>query len=246
MNFNASRVDFNGSNEVIIFFQHSFVVNLSAEAMRILALLASLLNMFILASIKSNFFVYKLLTVMAFVDSLYISTLFLYRMTELYCYKNPLEHCPNTYFLFYTAYIWISDYLTSCCVLFNIFLEIFITLQRLFMVSNNLPSLKNCTKVKLISLAIFIVSFSAYVPVLFMKRVELKPEQNPALGIKQYWLVKTEFGKSRTATVIMNTLSMIRVILLSVVLLVLNFVTVVKFRRFLKRRKMHLKSMTCK
>ncbi len=234
------------SEKVIIFFEHRWIVIFSLEIFRILALIASLVNIKVLAAIKSSVSIYKLLVVMAFVDFLYTVTLFGFRMTELACNKNPAVDCPNIQYLFFAGYILVSDYLTSCLAFFNILLEIFITLQRLFMISNKLPHMKNSSKMKIVSLVICVISFSIYIPVLFMKRVELKPNQNEDLKVREYQLVKTEFGQSKAATVIMNCQILTRIFLLLVVLLVLNTVTVFKFRRFLKRRKLHLEKITCK
>jgi hypothetical protein len=174
---------------------------------------------------------------MAFVDSLYIGLVILLRLLAISCKEAQYEKCSGHHHIFYTAYIWISDYLTSCLIFFNIVLEVYITLQRLLMISHHLPSIKNRTKVKLVSLVIFLLSFTAYIPVLFMKRVELKPEQISGLEIEQYQIVKTKFGKSEAAKIIMNSLNVSRVLLVSVLLLVLNSVTAHKFRRFLQRRE---------
>jgi hypothetical protein len=232
----------NSAQATFLIFNHTLLVNLGIEITRIMALIVSLVNMRVLASIRSNFIVYKLFAVMAFVDSFYLIALFLIRMAEIACQGNPNEHCPTVHYALYICYIWISDYLTSCLACFNILLEIFITIERLFTVSNQLPTMKNNTKVKIIILAILIISLSVYLPVLFMKRVEMKLDQGPDVEIEQYGLVKTDFGKSEAATIIINTLSILRVLLVSVVLFVLNLVTVFRFKRFLKRRNRRLDS----
>jgi hypothetical protein len=237
--FNLSSDIKSNNSTLLIFTLNSLVLKVSLEVVRVTALIASLVNMRVLVSIKFNILVHRLFAIMAAVDSVYISMLFLLRITYLYCEPSPDLICPRVHFIFNMAHIWISDYATSCMALFNILLEIFITLQRLFTVSNHLPSIKNISKVKLVCIIIFIISFSAYLPVLFMKRVELKPEQNPQSAVKQYWLIKTEFGKSKAATNIMNLLNVSRVFLFSFVLLVLNFMTVFRFRRFLKRCSMY-------
>jgi hypothetical protein len=208
-----------------------------------MALVVSLINLRVLVLVKTNLSVNQLLAVMAFVDSFYLIALFLMRMIEIACQGSPSEHCLSVHYEFYIAYIWISDYLTSCLAFFNILLEIFITLERLFTVSNHLPRMKNSTKVKIISLVILIISLCAYSPVLFMKRVELKPDQDPDVEIKQYKLAKTEFGESKAATVFLNCLNILRAVLYSFVLLALNLLVVFRFNRFLKRRRIYLETM---
>jgi hypothetical protein len=195
---------------------------------------------------KSTVLVYKLFAVMAFVDTLYIIMVFSMRLTALACNEDPGEHCLRIHYTYYVAYIWISDYLTSCLALFNVLLEIFVTLQRLFMLSNHMPTMQNITKVKLISLVIFVISFSVYTPVLFMKHVVLKPEQNLDLEIEQYELVKTRFGKSKAATIIMNSLIFVLIFLYSWALLVLNIVAVLRFRQYIQKPRADFRSTRSK
>jgi hypothetical protein len=174
---------------------------------------------------------------MACVDSLHISMVFLTRFTVIACHERPTEICAHFHYALYTAFIWISDYLTSCLALFNVLLEIFITLERLYSVTNLLPSTKSSTKIIVVSLVIFIISFTVYTPVLFMDHVEMKLYQDPEMGFKQYQLGKTAFGKSQAASIIMNSINIFRVFLFSFVLFILNLITVVRLKRHLLRRR---------
>jgi hypothetical protein len=180
------------------------------------------------------------------VDIMYLGLTIFIRYTVLACDENVAKNCPSIHYVFFVAFIWISDYLTSCFALFNILLEIIITLERLFMVSNYLPTMRNVTKVKLISLVVSLISFSIYIPVLFMKHIKLNPKQNPDLGYKQYQMSKTEFGESKTATIFMNSVNIFRASLYICVLLPLNSVIVHKFRRYSRRRQLYMQNRISK
>jgi hypothetical protein len=242
--FNFSSNAESNSTQVAIqkFNYASPVLNIPAEIARMTAVAASLVSLRILASIKSNNIVYKFITVISLVDIMYLGLMLMIRTTDLVCQENVAKNCPSIHYVFSVAFIWISDYLTSCLALFNILMEILITLERLFMISNYLPTMRNVTKVKLISFIIFAISFSVYIPVLFMKHVKLNPKQNPDIGYKQYQMAKTEFGETKTATMFMNSVNIFRVLLYTFVLLTLNSVIVHRFRRYSRRRQLYFEN----
>jgi hypothetical protein len=104
-------------------------------------------------------------------------------------------------YVLYTLFLWVSDFLTSCLALFNIILEIFVTCQRIRLMTKG--AVYNQTKPKLRPLVVFAlvfaVSLTIYSPVLFMNEVRTEETRNETTGSvrKDYFYEKTISTKRR-------------------------------------------------
>jgi hypothetical protein len=237
---NVSRFE---PKPVRIYFEMEPLTVLVFETLRSLAFLTSLLSIKVLTSLRTSILVYKYIKLMSVADAFYTGALLVFRVLELLCAKSPAESCPSIQYAFLVSYIWISDYFTSCLAFFNILMEIFVQIQRMLIVMNRLSAVGLSSRGRLVSIFIFLVAFTIYTPYLFMKRVSVQSVKH---GRVKYQLVLTEFGQSELSISIVNVINSARMFLIVVVLFVLNLITLVRFRMFLKRRKLDLKAMNCK
>jgi hypothetical protein len=137
-------------------------------------------------------------------------------------------------------FIMLSDYLASCLALFNISIEIFVTCQRVIIVSRDLTANEKRQRLRpwAICLLIFIVSLTVYSPVLLMNKVQLVEIRNETTGAvrRDYSNEKNEFGRTSGGLFIIKLVTLFRMFLVTVVLTVVNIIASIKFTAFLKRK----------
>jgi hypothetical protein len=189
----------------------------------------SLLNMLVLRNKKLKDPLYSFLLVMATVDSLYGIIIMSIGWTDC-----PNGCSPYLYLANLILYIVVSEYLTSCMALFNILLEIFLTLQRIFIISN-MQICRNAS-VKKVCVTFVFISLVFYSPVLFIDHIistSGADGNNQSINFKR---VRTEFGKTTYAMWTLIGLNFTRAALVTVVLLIINIVAIVKFNAYLERK----------
>jgi hypothetical protein len=109
--------------------------------------------------------------------------------------------------------------------MFSILMEIYITFQRIFMISKSRkdPFMRKI-RLKLVSSVILGASILMYTPVVFMQRVKHIEMRNETLNTVRhdYTVKKSEFGLTAQAVAVFNVLSVTRIILVFQVLLVVT------------------------
>jgi hypothetical protein len=206
--------------------------------LRFLALFVSLLNASILANkkLKNSFYKYQFATAVA--DSLFS----LLVLSSLVFNCPPAKCTTSTKVLMnHLAYILNSEYLSSCMAFFNILMEIFLTVQRIFAVRTSHVFWRSL-RVKQVIFALLLVSFAYYSPVLFYNKI-IPVEDFRLPSNSSYALLSTEFGKTRLAKLILISLTSIRISLVTVVLFILNLMAIVKFKTYFQN-KLILKEST--
>jgi hypothetical protein len=214
-------------------------------ALRFTAAVFSVLNISVLAHPRLKDPLYKFLLVMSIADCLYSGSLFFLGMFAKYCYAHSVS--ATGYFIFLLLYIIISEYLTSSLAFFNIILELFLTGQRIVIISNNVDSCLKTAKFKHVFALLASVSLAVYAPTLFMNSISaaMVEDTSKNLVYLDYRLVKTEFSLTKTAAAYVTTMNIARMVLVTCVLFILNIIASIKFRAFLKK-KFHLKEMSSK
>jgi hypothetical protein len=137
----------------------------------------------------------------------------------------------------YTLMIWLSDFLTSALALFNIIVEIFVTYQRISLISRHAINKREKPPWVVCSCVLFF-SLAVYSPALFMKEVDNLETRNETTGVvrKDYFSKKTVFGKTSAALLIEETLTLVRISLVTCVLTIVNIVASAKFTAFYKQK----------
>jgi hypothetical protein len=134
-----------------------------------------------------------------------------------------------------------SEYATSALALANIILEIFLTAQRLALVTRT-PFFIKKVKVKTVCLSILAGSFLAHGPLLFINKIQSVRDSNKTVD---YQFAKNDFGKHNMGRATVIILTGTRIILVTIVLLVLSIISVIKFYQFYMQ-KTEAKSIICK
>lgn len=148
----------------------------------------------------------------------------------LYCSECSISKTYGTQ----VFVIFIDHYLTSCLAIFSNLVEIILSLQRYFILTNNIYS-KNISYRWAISIIAFI-SFVFYLPSLFSDKIAETVYFNNNNTTIYYTVVPSEFGKSTTAVHIGIAWSVIRIILSSIILSSINILNVIEFRKLYKKR----------
>ena len=120
----------------------------------------------------------------------------------------------------------IFEYLTSAFAIIGIFIEMFISVQRLMIVKNNM--LLTNLNPEYVVIALITAGLFYYIPVLYIQKItQIRPDE--------YRLDYTEFGNSQIGKLVPLILSTLRLIFASIVLFVLNLITLIQFTKRLKK-----------
>jgi hypothetical protein len=149
---------------------------------------------------------------------------------------SDLASCYVTSLLF----IIIVEYLTSCLAILNIFIEIFLTAQRICVLSAIRMSIFKKEYLNRVCSAFVAISLLIYTPVLFMNKIDpavpSNQTKNSNYPLSDYVVNKTEFGQTRLGIGILNALTIFRIVLVGCVLSGLNVVAIVKYRAYFSRK----------
>jgi hypothetical protein len=226
--------------------------------LRLLGIIASLLNVSVLASPRLKEPLFKYLLVMAVVDMSY--SLLVQTLSTVYnlCFPVRTNVCgPGLELTALFLFIIVSDFLTSSLALMNILLEIFLTLQRVIMITNKRSKLRGFSVTR-VCWTMFGVSLLLYFPYILMHKIEkvasmpISAEANNNTILRtsngsnyHYRKTMTEFGGSALAFWFRVTVNVIRVFFVVVILSVLNCVAICKFNAYFSR-KLTMKQNNCK
>jgi hypothetical protein len=182
---------------------------------------------------------FKILLTVSIVDFVYMIMEFIHAYLDIYCGPKPFM-CGSDGQLAALAFDqYIDNYLTSCMAVYSILSEIFLTTQRLFLLQHS-NFLKD-VKVKIICPIMAVISLIYYTPYFFA--FDFVTTDNVYLYKNRTYvewnLVLNEFGQSPVGSWLLSSLSILRLLLVSVVLLALNIVSVIAFRKYFSK-KMHL------
>jgi hypothetical protein len=123
----------------------------------------------------------------------------------------------------------LNEYAASSLSLLNILIQVYLTLERLLHLLN--PTVIKSGDFKLVSVLCAAIAFTVYMPALFLHNIQTIETKLSARKMSRLdsVLVRSDFGKSMTAVWIMNSLSLCKVVLVTVVLLTLNLTLLVKY-----------------
>lgn len=123
--------------------------------------------------------------------------------------------------------LFFGDYLTSALALIGIIIEIFVSLQRLFLILNK--SLMQNLKPILVILIISLFCLMFYLPILFVRAIV-------PLGDNKFQIVISEFGSTNFGAIIPSIISAFRLFLASCVMLIINLITLGHFKKYLNKK----------
>ncbi|CAF0867737.1 unnamed protein product [Brachionus calyciflorus] len=171
-------------------------------------------------TLKDQIFKYYLTT--SIIDFMY--TLSLAFKSTINCgtpCKDRAESLPSKFYelIFF-------EYLTSTFAIMGIFIELFISVQRLMVVVSN-PVLTYLNP-SFVVIVLITCGLFFYIPVLFVQKIS-------QVGPNIYKLQYTQFGNSEFGKFVPVFLSCIRLILASVVLFIINLFTLFQFTKRIKK-----------
>lgn len=123
----------------------------------------------------------------------------------------------------------IDNYLTSCLAVYSVLIELFLSIDRLLILSNRLMLVNVSLRHAIICIAL--ISLLFYLPVLFLQRIELTGDNEDGSI-----LVTTSFGQTDFGKIIPTLLTVVRLFLILVCLFSINIVTLVKFKRYVSKK----------
>ncbi len=154
----------------------------------------------------------------------------------VYCSLASVENlarCRTCHF--YTSYfrqvysIYIINYFTSCLAIFNVFIDLVISIERCLIITNN-KCLRNVST-KLILSIIFVVALLYYLPMLFIYDIKSSGNNNV------YKLETTQFARTIGNNVLI-VLHVARLIFSIIILPLMNIITAWRLQRLFKKRSL--------
>jgi len=133
----------------------------------------------------------------------------------------------------------IVEYLTSCMAIFNIIVQIVLTVQRLLMVLNRkFPGESNSFAVIAI---LILISLFFYSPTLFIVKIIVIEDANIDNITNQtnqtnYSLVTSDFGQTTLGKSLLVLMPVLRICLATVVLPILSIIQFIFFRKYFQRK----------
>jgi hypothetical protein len=127
----------------------------------------------------------------------------------------------------------ISDFLSSSMAIFAIILEIFLSIQRFFMLLNKNSLQKSNPYI--VSLVIGIVSIIYYFPLLFNKEIVRITVLLNDTEVIEHRLVLTSLGKSNAGKILPAVMSLMRMVLSGCVLLIVNILNIIVYIKYVKQ-----------
>jgi hypothetical protein len=144
-------------------------------------------------------------------------------------------------FAFELSDIWLIDFLANALTLFSILVQLFLTAERIILITPASHKLLRMVGFKLVSWPLLLFTFAVYSLVLLTQAFVGKSlsttiqelNQSSSFNFKTFW---TQYGESQSAQVFVNMIAMLRVLLVSVALLAVNVVAIFRFRNYCKQK----------
>lgn len=194
------------------------------EFFLIVGLITVSVNILVFYQLRSKDTTYKFLLAEAIVDFNYL--LLLSFLTFLYCGSPCFSLASSLFGQLYSLAI--DNYLTSCLAFHNILIELVLSLQRLFIITNK-PWLSGISFIR-IYIPIVISSLIFYAPLLFLNRLI-------RIGSNEY-SIEPLLPENAINWIVPTVLSSIRVFFATFVLFTINIVTFVHFKKHVKKKSM--------
>ncbi len=166
---------------------------------------------------------------------------FIYDFILVYAY---FIYCDNCYLFYsYNTQVYkiiVNNYLANSLAIFSSFVEIYLSIQRYYILKN-IKSIFQTESYKLVLFFILIISLVYYIPALFCYDIKAKQtyyyinnNNNNFSTINyqiEYSTLLNSFGTSFVGKFVTITLVLIRILLCSVILTLINITNALEFRR---------------
>jgi hypothetical protein len=205
--------------------------------MRALGTVTALINIAIFMHrkmLKSSETFYYLLAMSIF-DFLYLGPLLLSNIINKLCSSSSTQCGEIAQYLSLFLVISVNNYLSSSFALFNIIFEIFLTIQRLFIIDNKefLPKLT----VRRLVLINLVISIAFYSPIGFQSRIRSSLIKLNGTNLTEFKLVNTEFGNSFVGKLTPIILSTVRIVLCGPILFAVSLANIFVLKKYLAKKK---------
>jgi hypothetical protein len=230
-------------NKTLAQYRHDYSVivysygDLITYSTRAFGAVTSLLNVivFMNRTILNSSETFYYLFAMSVADFFYMSLLLLADLMNKIC-STSSSQCGHfaQYFAFF-LFISVNNCASSSLALFNIIMENFLTIQRLYLLQNKrFPDFLTVPRVVSV---VLVFSLLFYLPTAFTPEIVIRTIQLRDSNWTEYNLVNTEFGNSVTGKLTPVVLSFIRIALSGPILLAISVYNIHVFRNYLQKKK---------
>jgi hypothetical protein len=179
---------------------------------------------------------FHILLAMSYIDLLYLAPLLYLNLINTFCEISSTQCGEEAEYWTLITYWVINDLVSSALALSNIIIELFLTVQRLFMIVNK-PYMKNWSPMKVV-LGVLIGTHVFYLPIWLRNTVAGQTVYLAnSTTITEYKYVKSAYGSSPIGLILPTIWSVVRLILCGPILLACNLISVYYFRIFLSKKK---------
>lgn len=152
----------------------------------------------------------------------------------MYMYCGPMCSQNTTSLAAQIYFVWFIEYFTSCLAIYCILIEIYISIKRYLLIINKriLERLSN----GLVILVLGVISLIYYAPILFIYKIESYQVVVNNQTQTYYTTMSSYFGQTEIGKLIPTILSSVRAILVTIVLLIINIVSSLAFKRHMEKK----------
>jgi hypothetical protein len=143
--------------------------------------------------------------------------------------QDCTEYCQESYISQWLS-LYNDEYFTACLAIFIILIEILISIHRYLTIANSDNyDFKNVSPY-LASMILFLISLISYSPILLFKSIKRIPNTN------SYQIIHSEYNKN-VEFYLLITINIVRGPVFMTILVIVNFLTLKKFRAQMDRKK---------
>jgi hypothetical protein len=198
--------------------------------------LTSLFNIIVFSHPNLKDPTFKILLLVSLVDFCYM-TLVMYNGTvAAKCDQSPILCGEQGQIAGYMGILIVNNYFNSCLAIFNIMMEIYLSVNRLLLIQN-ITLIKDVT-VRTVGPIFGSLALIYYLPSLFANRLDKtgKVYVYRNQTFVDYALVLTEFGSSPVGQWVTSAIQILRIVLVVLVIFPINIVSIFLFQKYLSRK----------
>lgn len=204
------------------------IVTIGVDAVSVLT---CLVNVVVFSTLVSKDQIYKFLLIASIVDFLYLGIgVFLLVFTPM-CDPTPIRCGSDSQFISKVVSIWITAFLNPTFAFYSILNEIFLSVQRLFILRKKL--FMKDLKVWYVAPVLYLISVLYYMPVLLTQSVK---QAGPVSSNGMVYHAYTVALAPNAASIVGMVQALIRALLVTVGMTGLNACTIYNFRAFIKQK----------
>lgn len=189
----------------------------------------NILNIIVFLNAKMKDISFRYMLVISLSDVVYLAS-------NAYVFVTFCDECSiNKSYLTQIYILYFHEYVSRSMAIFNILVEIALSVQRYLILINKTNSILNNNHYKMVVLGLLFFSFLFYLPLTFFKSINsINTNNSNETFDQQFKLEYNQIGESTAGKLTLVIISIIRLVLGSVVLTIINIISVYTLKKLIK------------